>query len=68
VQSAAKIFHTAVCVKDCPKKHDTVEWKSSSEVGSKDFDSKAKYDTKNVLNYCFPTSTESLPADLKVGW
>ena len=65
VSSVTGIFKTAVCVKACPLVNETVECKPTVEVTSCPV---AFYDTKGVLNYCFPKSISNLPSSMKQGW
>lgn len=58
-------FASAVCVKKCPKKDEALEFKATAKVKGA---VKAMYPTKNVLNYCFPSSTKELPPKFKEGW
>jgi hypothetical protein len=61
------IFKSAVCVKACPKKADKFEFKPTGTVPDSTSDV-AQYDTTSLLNYCFPSNTNSLPDNFKQGW
>lgn len=56
------IFAKGVCVKTCPKKGSDLksskDYKTTSHFTNADWN--VKYDTKEVLGYCFPTGLESL--------
>ena len=61
----SKIFAAGVCVKKCPQVGDkTLDCKATGSVANCN-DPKiisAIYNTKDVLDYCFPASIKDLPA------
>ena len=59
--SVQTIFNSGVCVKACPvKKGDAIDAKSNNK-NTNVSDLKAKYPTRNVAGYCFPSSTDAIP-------
>lgn len=66
-----QIFASAVCVKKCPQKGDTaLDCKPTGSVKKCD-DKKIianLYNTRNVMDYCFPASVSALPDNFKDGW
>ena len=68
--SINKIFESGICVKKCPMKADSkleCAKESDSPLCKENKDGKI-YNTRGVLNYCFPRSTDDLPASFKAGW
>jgi hypothetical protein len=66
--SARSLFNTGVCVKECPQ-NDTkkIECKTTSKVS--DCNGKhRRYNTKEVIGYCFPKSGKALPDSMHAGW
>ena len=67
--SAKAVFENGVCIKgdECPQDDGkAINCKTTSFVPSCDMST--RYNTKKVLNYCFPASTDELPATYKLGW
>lgn len=65
VNTVRGIFKSAVCVKACPLANETVVCKPTQTVATCPV---AQYDSKAVLNYCFPKSISHLPTSMKQGW
>ena len=65
--SVKDVFASAVCVKKCPQEGEDIEFAPTEKVPAT-ADKKAKYNTKPLLNYCFPASIETLPENFKEGW
>jgi hypothetical protein len=70
-RSPSQVFGYGVCVKKCPQKGDTaLDCKPTSSVKNCN-DPKiisSIYNTKDVLDYCFPASIDALPDSFKEGW
>jgi len=67
--SAVSIFHTAVCVKACPMDDSTpIDCKTTSYVHDCNEASFTRYNTRGVIDYCFPASESALPAEMRAGW
>ena len=68
--SAKSVFANGVCIKgtECPKDDASqpIKCKTTSTVSSCDMST--RYNTKKVLSYCFPASTDDLPTEFKAGW
>jgi len=69
--SPSEVFSSAICVKKCPQIGvKALECKPTKEVANCN-DPKilsAIYNTKNVLDYCFPASVDDLPKSFQNGW
>lgn len=59
-------FKSAVCTDKCPKKGDTIKYYKKGSAAASSL--VAKYDTKAVLNYCFPASAGALSDNAKAIW
>lgn len=69
--SSQAIYHSAVCVKECPKtKGQAIECHSTRDVA--DCNSKSVqnivYPTLDILNMCIPEDVEDLPSQYKEAW
>ena len=57
-----EIFSSAVCVKTCPQEYPfELDCAPNDNVASCEVEGDSQYLTKNVLNYCFPASTDDIP-------
>jgi len=68
---AKAIFNTGVCVKVCPMENsEKIDCKPTSMVPNCDEQSIKDdfYNTRGVLGYCFPRSTDELPEEMRAGW
>jgi hypothetical protein len=67
--SASAIFDKGICVKKCPMNDTTpIECKTTSKVSKCNDPSLQRYNTKQVIGYCFPASTKALPSSMRLGW
>ena len=66
--SAVGIFSKGVCVKACPVKAGDAIVAKPNTVVTDVSTLKAAYPTKEVVGYCFPSSTDAVPDGMKAGW
>lgn len=63
------IFESSVCVKTCPTELPfELDCMPNAKVPACAVDAMFQYKTRPLLDYCFPASTDDLPATFKAGW